>query len=99
MLKTKFMDFLKVKNSDYIIALLAYFLIALSVLGGIIFSPGTVGFFHDWFLGPYSEMTYRLADAGFYIWDSQEGNKIYPTDWIFRIASLSTLLFRRRSAL
>jgi hypothetical protein len=86
MLKIKSENLLRIKYSDYVIALLAYFLIALSVLGGVIFSPGTIGFFHDWFLGPYPEMNYHWADAGFYIWDSQSGNKIYATDWIFRVA-------------
>ena len=75
MLKIKSENLLRVKYSDYVIALLAYFLIALSVLGGIIFSPGTVGFFHDWYLGPYPEMNYHWADAGFYIWDLSQGTR------------------------
>lgn len=86
MLKIKYMNLLRVKNSDYLIALSAYFIIALSTLSGIVFSPGTFGFFHDWFIGPYPEMNYFWAGGGFYIWDSQSGNKVYATDWIFRIA-------------
>jgi hypothetical protein len=69
----------------YLIATVAYLLIARFILGGILFSPGTVGFFHDWAIGPFPEMIYSWANEGFYIWDSQLGNKIYPTDWLFRI--------------
>jgi hypothetical protein len=86
MLKTKYINLSEAKNSDYLIALLGYFLIALFVLSGVIFLPGTFGFFHDWFIGPYPEMNQFWADSGFYIWSSQTGNKIHPTDWIFRIA-------------
>jgi hypothetical protein len=78
--------FLKIRNFDYIIALAGYFLIGFFILNKILFSPGTVGFFHDWFIGPYPETNSVYADGGFYIWDSQKGNKIYPTDWIFRIS-------------
>jgi len=80
------MNPLKIKNSDYLIALSGYFLVAFFILGGILLSPGTVGFFHDWFIGPYPEMNQFFANGGFYIWDSQSGNKLYPTDWIFRVS-------------
>ena len=29
------------------------------------------------------------ADKGLYVWDSQIGNKVYSTDWIFRVTLLS----------
>ena len=31
-------------------------------------------------------MNQFFANGGFYIWDSQSGNKLYPTDWIFRVS-------------
>ena len=78
--------FFKKKNVDYLIALTGYFLIALFILNRILFfSPGTIGFFHDWFIGPYPEMNRIYADGGFYTWDPQIGNKFYYTDWIFRL--------------
>ena len=78
------MNPLKLKNSHYLIALLGYFIVAFFMLRIILFSPGTVGFFHDWFIGPYPEMSQFFANSGLYIWDSQAGNKLYPVDWIFR---------------
>src|SRR5947208_371251 len=78
--------FFKMKNFDYIIAFASYFLIAIFILSRILFfSPGTVGFFHDWFIGPYPEMNRIYANGGFYTWDPQIGNKFYYTDWIFRL--------------
>jgi hypothetical protein len=71
------------RRFEYFLALSGYFLTALFILGGIIGSPGTIGLFHDWPIGPFPEMVNRLANDGFYIWDSQLGNKVYPTDWIF----------------
>ena len=65
------MNPLKTKRYDYLIALLAYFVISLIVLGQILLSPGTVGFFHDWFIGPYHEMNKSWANSGLFIWDSQ----------------------------
>jgi hypothetical protein len=83
---------LKIKPLDYLIPLVGYFIIALSVLGGILLSPGTIGFFHDWFIGPYPEMNKSFANSGLYLWDPQIGNKVYGTDWIFRLI-LTTLPF------
>jgi hypothetical protein len=77
---------LKTKTFDYLIPLVGYIIIALSVLGGIILSPGTIGFFHDWFIGPFPEMNKSWANNGLYMWDSQLGNKVYPTDWILRLS-------------
>jgi hypothetical protein len=78
---------LKLKKIEYLIALTGYFLVALFILNRILFfSPGTVGFFHDWPIGPYPEMTRTYANGGFYVWDSQIGNKLYYTDWIFRLS-------------
>ena len=79
------MNPLKTKPYDYLIALLAYFVISLIVLGHILLSPGTIGFFHDWFIGPYHEMNKSWANSGLYIWDSQIGYKVYDTDWIIKL--------------
>src|ERR1051325_1984744 len=84
------MNPLKIKNSDYLIALSGYFLVAFFILGGILLSPATVGFFHDWFIGPYPEMNKNWATNGLYKWDTQAGNKNYDTDWIFRLILLSS---------
>ena len=77
---------LKMKHFDYLIALVGYFIISLLVLGGILLSPGTIGFFHDWFIGPYDEMNQLFANNGVYLWDPQIGNKVYGTDWILRLS-------------
>jgi hypothetical protein len=77
---------LKKKPFDYLIPLVGYFIIAVSVLGGILLSPGTIGFFHDWFIGPYPEMNESFANNGLYLWDSLLGNKVYGTDWILRLS-------------
>jgi len=79
------MNPLKTKHYDYLIALLAYFVISLIVLGEILLSPGTIGFFHDWFIGPYNEMNELWAKSGLYKWDSKIGNKDYDTDWLFKL--------------
>jgi hypothetical protein len=82
------MNSLKTKHYDYLIALLAYFVISLIVLGQILLSPGTVGFFHDWYIGPYQEMNELWAKSGLYKWDSKMGNKGYDTDWLFKLIFL-----------
>jgi hypothetical protein len=82
------MNPLKTKHYDYLIALLAYFIISLIVLGQILLSSGTIGFFHDWFIGPYHEMNKSWAKSGLYIWDSQIGYKVYDTDWIIKLILL-----------
>ena len=89
-----FMNAIRTKRLDYLIALAGYFLIALFILHVILSSPGTIGFFHDWPIGPYPEMNFRWSSGGFYIWDSMIGNKIYPVDWIFLISFSSIFLFR-----
>jgi hypothetical protein len=81
----KIINFLKLKHIDYLLALTGYLVISLLVLGNILVSPGTIGFFHDWFIGPYSEMTRLWATNGLYIWDSQTGNKVFGTEWIIRL--------------
>jgi hypothetical protein len=83
------MSLLKIKYFDYFVALGVYFTISFLVLGGILLSPGTIGFFHDWFIGPYHEMNKSFASDGLYVWNSQMGNKIYGADWIFRLSLLS----------
>jgi hypothetical protein len=82
------MNLLRIKYFDYLVALAAYFAIALLLLGQILLSPGTIGFFHDWFVGPYHEMNKSWANKGLYIWDSQIANKVYDTDWIIRLILL-----------
>jgi hypothetical protein len=82
------MYLLKTKYFDYFVALGAYFVISFLVLGSILTSAGTVGFFRDWFIGPYHEMNQFWANNGLYIWDSQIGNKVYDTDWIIRLTLL-----------
>jgi len=61
------------------------------MLAPVILSPGTIGFWHDWFFGPYPEMNERFGRNGLYIWDSQIGNKVYPSDWLFRVSLLPIL--------
>jgi hypothetical protein len=48
-------------------------------------SSGTIGFFHDWFIGPFPEMIFQYGGGGFQIYDINLGNKVYPSDWMFRI--------------
>jgi hypothetical protein len=83
------MNLLKKRYFDYFVALGVYFIISFLVLGIILTSPGTIGFFHDWSVGPYHEMNENWAEKGLYVWDSQIGNKIYYTDWIFQLSFLS----------
>ena len=78
---------LKIKRFEYLIALIGYFLVALFILNQFLSSsPGTIGFFHDWPIGPFPEMNRFYANGGLYVWDSQQGNVLYPTDWIFRLS-------------
>jgi hypothetical protein len=74
-----------IRYFDYLIALASYFFLSLLILGPFLFSPGTVGFFHDWFLGPFEEMNQTWAKNGAYVWDSQTGYKFYHTDWLLRL--------------
>jgi hypothetical protein len=78
----------KIKHFDYLAALTCYFIIGLFVLGGILFSPGTIGLFHDWFIAPYHEMNKSWANSSLYVWDSKIGKKVYDTEWIFRLSLL-----------
>jgi hypothetical protein len=82
------MNQLKTKYFEYLAALSIYFIVALLVLGGTLLSEGTIGFFRDWFIGPYHEMNKSWANKGVFIWDSQIGNKVYDTDWIIRLTLL-----------
>ncbi|HKQ22024.1 MAG TPA: hypothetical protein VJS91_08295 [Nitrososphaeraceae archaeon] len=79
------MNFSRIKYFDYIIALTSYFFLSLLMLSAFLFSPGTIGFFHDWFLGPFEEMNMTWAKNGPYAWDPQTGYKFYHTDWILRL--------------
>jgi hypothetical protein len=76
----------KGRNSQYVVVLASYFMIALFIFNKISLSPGTVGFFHDWPIGPFTEMNRFYANGGMYVWNSQLGNTIYFTDWIFRLS-------------
>jgi hypothetical protein len=69
----------------YFLTLVGYVSISIFILSGVLFSPGTVGLFHDWPFGPYSEMINSWSTKGLYIWDPTDGNKAYPTDWLIRI--------------
>jgi hypothetical protein len=76
-----------IKRFEYLIALTGYIFIALFILNRILLSsPGTIGFFHDWPIGPYPEMNRIYANGGLYVWDSQIGIILFPTDWIFRVS-------------
>jgi hypothetical protein len=67
----KLMYLLKIKHFDYFVALGIYFIISFLVLDSILTSPGSIGFFHDWSIGPYYEINEYWANKGLYIWDSQ----------------------------
>jgi len=82
------MNHLKINHHHHIIALCAYFVISIIILWEILLSPGTIGFFHDWFIGPYNEMNELWAKNGLYKWDSKIGNKAYDTDWLLRLILL-----------
>jgi len=77
---------IKIKNFDYYIAFIGYILVALFIMRLILLDPGTIGFFHDWSIGPYPEMNNVFTGSAFYIWDEQYGNKPFPTDWLTRVA-------------
>jgi hypothetical protein len=75
-----------VNKFEYPTALLIYLFLALFILRGVLISPGTIGFFHDWVIpAPYPEMNAFFGKNGLYVWDTQIGNKDIPADWIFRI--------------
>jgi len=74
-----------IKYFDYLAALASFLFVAFLIFGGFIFSQGTIGFFHDWFLAPFEEMNQAWAKSGPYAWDPQIGYKFYYTDWIFRL--------------
>ncbi len=76
-------------NNKFIINIFpVLFFLCLSTLIfiGIILTPGTIGFHHDWPYGPFPEMIEELGSEGFDLFSESQGNKIYPTDWLFRIA-------------
>ncbi|MDH5266303.1 MAG: hypothetical protein OEW62_01340 [Candidatus Bathyarchaeota archaeon] len=52
---------------------------------GILSSSGTVGLFHDWSIGPFPEMIAKYSYDGLQLYDANLGNKVYPSDWLFRI--------------
>ncbi|MHA1778805.1 MAG: hypothetical protein ACTSYN_04445, partial [Candidatus Heimdallarchaeaceae archaeon] len=49
-------------------------------------SSGTIGLFHDWFIGPFPEMIMKYSYDGLQLYDVNLGNKEYPSDWLFRIS-------------
>jgi hypothetical protein len=82
----KIKNFAKIKNFDYYIAFIGYVLLALFIMRLILLDPGTIGFYHDWTIGPYAEMNKVFTGIAFYVWDEQYGNKSYATDWLVRVA-------------
>ena len=68
--------------------LFCYLFAALVIFRNIIFQYGTIGFFHDWFIGSVPGMVYNYANSGFQLYDLTFGNKIYPSDWMFRLLVL-----------
>jgi len=71
-----------------LIPVLFFLCLSTLIFIGVILSPGTVGFHHDWPYGPFSEMLENLGEGGFNLFSESQGNKIYPTDWLFRIVLL-----------
>ncbi len=65
--------------------LVLYFSIALFASRGILVTAGTIGLFHDWFVGPFPEMIAKYSSAGLQLLDVNFENKIYPSDWLFRV--------------
>ena len=82
------LNFTSSKNMQYLIVLLVYFIIARFVAGSILFSEGTVGLFHDWYIGPFPEMMKEYSTGGLYVWNPQTGNIPYSVDWVIRIVSM-----------
>lgn len=76
------------QNLQYLAVFLVYLIIARFVAGSILFSDGTVGLFHDWYIGPFPEMMNQYTTDGFFVWNSQTGNIPYAVDWIIRIISI-----------
>ena len=82
---SKLNTLLEIRYFDFLLPLVAYLAISLIVLNGILLSPGTIGFFHDWFIGPFPEMNELWSTNGLYVWDGQLGDKLYGTDWVIRL--------------
>lgn len=68
------------------IPLLLYLFLSLFSSRIILLSNGTLGFFHDWFIGPFPEMISKYAYNGMQLYDMNLGNKMYPSDWLFRVS-------------
>ena len=60
--------------------------IALFILRDILFIPGTIGLYQDWAIGPTSQELSSYANMGWSLFDPSQGNKVYTTDWMLRIA-------------
>ncbi|UCE29265.1 MAG: hypothetical protein JSV85_00550, partial [Candidatus Bathyarchaeota archaeon] len=65
--------------------LLLYLFLSLFSFRILLLSNGTLGFFHDWFIGPFPEMISNYGYNGLLLFDMNLGNKIYPSDWLFRV--------------
>jgi hypothetical protein len=76
------------RNKEYLIVLIIFFIIARLVIGQLLLSDGTIGLFHDWYIGPYPEMMNQYSERGIYSWDSQKGNVPFSVDWIMRVMSI-----------
>ncbi len=60
-------------------------LVAFFVTRNIMVSSGTIGLYHDWPVGPFPELNAKYSFDGLQLYDLTIGNKIYPSDWMFRI--------------
>lgn len=63
----------------------SYFLLALGIMRFVLLEPGTIGFFHDWPFGPFEEMSKEYAMSGLYVWNTQQGHLLHPSDWILKL--------------
>lgn len=92
-IRTKRMLFQKQATKEIFIPLFLYTSIALFVSRSILLSNGTIGLFHDWFIGPFPEMIAKYGYDGFQLYDTKVGNKVYPSDWLFRILLIPFAFF------
>ncbi len=72
----------------YVFPLLLFSLFAFISMREVLGDPGTIGLYHDWFIGPTPELISSFGNAGSHLLSPELGNKIYPTDWLFRLCSI-----------
>lgn len=68
-----------------ILPVLFFLCLSTIIFMGIVAMPGTIGFNHDWPYGPFPEMLEAEGWGGLDLFSESQGNKIYPTDWLFRL--------------